>query len=369
MSRQTRWAPLVLLAALAALLPLPSPAAPAPVFRKPMVEVCFCLDTTGSMTGLIEAAKLKVWAICNQILNARPMPDLKVALVAYRDKGDEYVTRVYDLRDDLDAVYADLKTFVATGGGDTPEHVNAALHDAVGRISWSADRKTQRFLFLVGDAAPHMDYNDDVKYPATCKKALEKGILINAVQCGNDADCMKYWKDIAQRGGGAYVAIPQAGGVRTFTTPHDRRLAEINTELIRNTILFGPAVRREADLKKLDVARGLPVEVAADRVGYLAKEGRTASYDLIDNIRMGKVKLESLRVEELPADMQKMTALQRRDHLGKVARVRAKLLQEAYELDRQRGEQIRKELQRHKDSFDSQVLEVLRKQVSKRMRL
>src|SRR5205085_868706 len=75
-------------------------AAPAPVPKPPAVEVVFCLDTTGSMTGLIDAAKGRIWAICNQILNGRPMPELKVGLVAFRDKGDEYVTRVYDLRDD-----------------------------------------------------------------------------------------------------------------------------------------------------------------------------------------------------------------------------------------------------------------------------
>src|SRR5437899_1321516 len=66
----------------------PLPAAPAPVYRKPAVEVVFCLDTTGSMSGLIDGAKTKIWSICNQFLNGRPTPDLKVGLVAFRDKGD-----------------------------------------------------------------------------------------------------------------------------------------------------------------------------------------------------------------------------------------------------------------------------------------
>ena len=67
------------------------------------MEVVFCLDTTGSMGGLIEGAKEKIWSICNQIAGGKPTPDLKVGLVAYRDKGDDYVTKVYDLTDDLDA--------------------------------------------------------------------------------------------------------------------------------------------------------------------------------------------------------------------------------------------------------------------------
>ncbi len=108
-----------------------------------------------------------------------------MGLVAYRDKGDEYITKVIDLTDDLDAIHGHLKKFVASGGGDEPEHVNQALHDAVHKIKWSTDKKTLRIIFLVGDAPPHMDYNDDVKYPETCKKAVEKGIIINTIQCGN----------------------------------------------------------------------------------------------------------------------------------------------------------------------------------------
>src|SRR3954467_13396584 len=79
--------------------------------KKPNVEVVFCLDTTGSMGGLIEAAKQKIWSISNQIAGGKPTPLLKVGLVAYRDKGDAYVTKVFDLSDDLDAVHATLKGF------------------------------------------------------------------------------------------------------------------------------------------------------------------------------------------------------------------------------------------------------------------
>ena len=189
-------------------------AKPAPqADAKPNVEVVFCLDTTGSMGGLIDAAKAKIWAICNQIAAGKPTPRLKVGLVAFRDRGDEYITKVFDLSDDLDSIYGHLKTFKAAGGGDIHESVNQALDDAVNKIKWSTDKKTLRIIFLVGDAPPHMDYPDDVKYPETCKKAVEKEIIINTIQCGSDPECTKYWKDIAVKSEGSYAAIPQAGGV------------------------------------------------------------------------------------------------------------------------------------------------------------
>src|SRR5215210_5514769 len=88
-----------------------------PAVKKPKVEVVFARDTTGSMGGLIEGAKQKIWAISNQIANGKPLPALKIGLVAYRDRGDVYMTKVIDLNDDLDAIYGHLKGFQAQGGG------------------------------------------------------------------------------------------------------------------------------------------------------------------------------------------------------------------------------------------------------------
>src|SRR4051812_17387304 len=151
----------------------------APAERKnptPQVEVVFCLDTTGSMGGLIEGAKQKIWSIVNQIASGRPAPEIKVGLVAFRDKGDAYVTKVFDLTTDLDEVHKNLRGFKAEGGGGTPESVNQALNESVTRVKWSKDENPLRIVFLGGDPPPHMDYKDDVKYPETCKLASGQGI-------------------------------------------------------------------------------------------------------------------------------------------------------------------------------------------------
>src|SRR6476469_1715900 len=76
---------------------------PAPV-QKPRIEVCFVLDTTGSMGGLIEGAKQKIWSIANEMVSAKPTPEIRIGLVAYRDRGDEYVTKNFDLTNDIDSI-------------------------------------------------------------------------------------------------------------------------------------------------------------------------------------------------------------------------------------------------------------------------
>ena len=56
---------------------------------KPIVEVAFVLDTTGSMGPLIEGAKRKIWSIATAIVDANPNAEIRMGLVAYRDIGDE----------------------------------------------------------------------------------------------------------------------------------------------------------------------------------------------------------------------------------------------------------------------------------------
>src|SRR5437870_3580845 len=108
--------------------------------KKPRIEVCFVLDTTGSMSGLIEGAKQKIWSIANEMIGAKPTPELKLGLIGYRDKGDDYVVKSFPLTDDIDAIYAHLRDFEAAGGGDTPESVNEALAEAINKMPWSEDR-------------------------------------------------------------------------------------------------------------------------------------------------------------------------------------------------------------------------------------
>jgi hypothetical protein len=342
-------------------------AKPAP--KKPKVEVVFCLDTTGSMGGLIDGAKQKIWAICNQIAGGKPTPDLKVGLVAYRDKGDDYITRVFDLSDDLDAIHGHLKKFQAAGGGDTPEHVNQALFDAVHKIKWSTDKKTLRIIFLVGDAPPHMDYTDDVKYPETCKKAVEKGIIINTIQCGGDANCTRVWKDIAVKSEGSFAAIPQAGGVVVVSTPFDAKLASLNTELSKTVLVWGDRKQQADGRTKTTAALSLDADKAAERIAFQAKNAQAASYCLLDSVKQGKVKLENLKKEELPEPLKKLTLKEQKEYLDKLDKKRTELNKQVLELDRKRADFIAKkrveDAKKGTSSFDAEVLSSLRKQAKK----
>ena len=148
---------------------------------KPAVEVAFVLDTTGSMGALIDGAKRKIWSIATTIADSNPDADISMGLVAYRDIGDEYVTKTFGLTTDIQDLYANLLALKARGGGDWPESVNEALDVAVNKLQWTTGSETRRIVFLVGDAPPHMDYAQDTKYPKTLAVARQnpEGTSVN----------------------------------------------------------------------------------------------------------------------------------------------------------------------------------------------
>ena len=343
--------------------------------ERPRVEVVFVLDTTGSMSGLIQAAKEKIWSIASTLASAQPAPEIRMGLVAYRDRGDAYVTRVVDLSSDLDSVYATLMDFQADGGGDGPESVNQALYDAVHRISWSQDPKTYKTVFLVGDAPPHMDYQDDVKYPVTLKVAKEQGILVNAVQCGRAGETTREWQSIAQIGKGQYFQVDQAGSAVAIATPFDARLAELSAKLDETRMYYGSEAEKAAKRQKLEATdklnAGASVESRARRAAFNASEGGETSFlgekELVDDVASGRVDLSKVDREALPVALQPMAPTEQKAAIAKTAERRNELQGEIRDLAGQRSEYLKKKLEETggaKDSLDEKIYRTVREQAA-----
>lgn len=332
--------------------------------KNPQVEVVFVLDTTGSMSGLIEGAKLKIWSIANQIIKGSPRPDVRMGLVGYRDVGDDYVTRVFDLSADLDDVYAELTSYQAGGGGDGPEHVNRALHDAVNGIDWSSDDNTVRIIFLVGDAPPHVDYHDGYDYKKACARAAGKDIVINTIQCGQWAETVNYWREIALLGEGEYAAIEQTGGMRSVPTPMDEEISRLSDELRSTVVVFGAAeeiARKERD----DVAyESMAPEAKAARASVRLSTEAVSTYDLIDGVESGRVQLDKVEAKDLPEEMRSMNLAQKQEYLDKKVAQRNEITKKLGKLNRERDEFVRAKLaeEENGDSFDAKVLSMIRTQ-------
>lgn len=350
---------------------VPVQARSAPEQEPARIEVCFVLDTTGSMGGLIEGAKAKIWSIANEIASARPTPELKVGLVGFRDRRDHYVTKVTNLTDDLDAIYAELQQFAAGGGGDTPESVNQALHEAVGKMSWTEEYEVLKIVFLVGDSPPHMDYQDDVKYHDTCRLALEKDLIINTVQCGARPSTTKVWQEIARLAEGSYVAIGQDGGMVVPTTPMDAELTRLNVAIGQTIIPYGSAETRRGVASKQAASERAPGSAAADRLAYNATTARVVQGggDLIDALNRKEVNLAELKDEELPEEMRDLDEDGRAAYVQTRLDEREQIQKQIQELLKKRKAYVKDEMARLSgsgDAFDAKVIEILREQAARK---
>lgn len=340
---------------------------------KPKVEVVFVLDSTGSMGGLIEGAKQKIWSIANGIVARKPTPEVRFGLVAYRDRGDEYVTKVFDLTDDLDTVFKNLQSFKAGGGGDGPESVNQALSEAVRKISWSPDKKTLKTIFLVGDFPPHMDYKEDVKYPETCQEAAKRDIVINTVQCGSERTTTPVWQEIARLAEGTYVALEQSGGMNAVATPFDSEVANLSKEMGKTAIVYGSASSQRVAKEKVASAAAAPESVSADRAYFNFKSGGKAIQgkgDMVSDMKDGSVDIAKISEAELPEEMKGMDAAGRKAYVEKQAGLRAELNAKLEGVLRQRADFIEAEKKRLEasgkgDAFDLKVNEMINSQAEK----
>ncbi len=181
----------------------PQPAPPPVALVGPRIDVVFVIDATGSMADEIDVVKEHLQTMMSRIRSGRPAPRVRFGLVAYRDHGDEFLNRVFDLAEDPGIVESAVRQIQADGGGDTPEAVAEALYAAVNQIHWDPSRDTSRMLFLVGDAAPHQDFGADFK--AEVRSARVRGIKVHALGCsGIQASGEMEFREMADLGGGRF---------------------------------------------------------------------------------------------------------------------------------------------------------------------
>ncbi len=354
------------------------PAKPAKVEKKPRIEVCFVLDTTGSMGGLIAGAKQKIWAVANMMISGKPKPEIHIGLIGYRDKGDAYITKTYPLSEDIDDIYAKLTAFQAQGGGDTPEAVNQALHEAVHKMKWSKSKDVLKVIFLVGDAPPHMDYKQDVKYNVTCEQAAKADIIINTIQCGRMASTTPIWKEIAAKAEGKFNQILQDGGVLAMVTPFDKEIAKHNIALNRTVTGYGTVRMQRIAADKAVAAGRSSKEVAADRATYFYRAASPSSIsapvisgggDLTELLANKELAIKDIDEKKLTENVRKMKPKEREAHLKKQVEDRNKAQAELKGLLKKRADFIAKKNAELKKAgelkgFDAQVENLIREQAA-----
>jgi hypothetical protein len=364
-----------LTACLLALLPAPALAAdaPKPAEGKP-IDVVICLDVSGSMQGLVGAAKMKLWDIVNDLGKVQPTPKLRVALYSYGhtsyDPKAGWVRKEIDLTNDLDAVYQKLHALTINGG---EEYVARVCRDALEQQKWSGEKDAFKVIFVCGNEPASQD--PLVKLKAVGELAKEKGVVINPIFCGpaSHPDA-RDWKEFAPMAGGRFASIDHDRGTVAIATPLDKDLNALSVKLNTTYLAYGKDGKEKALNQTAQDANALRAGAQAAAARSVSKASAlycTESWDLIDRCqRDPKFDVNKLPVAELPEVMRKMTPAQRLQCVKEMTDKRAALQKQINELNTRRvayiNEQMKKNPSAADKAFDEAVRGALCEQAAKK---
>jgi Mg-chelatase subunit ChlD len=197
------------------------------------LDLLLVVDTTGSMHDELEWLATELRAVVARALADHPKVDARLGVVAYRDRQDEYVTRRFEFSRSHRKFEAFLAKQVASGGGDYPEAVDAALAEAAS-FRWRHDQQTAKVVLLVGDAPPHID-RLRASYEAV-SRLREAGVSIYPIAAsGVDELAELVFRSIAADTGAQYLFLTDDSGIGN---PHAKPHAEdYGVELLHAALL------------------------------------------------------------------------------------------------------------------------------------
>lgn len=146
------------------------------------LDILFIMDTTGSMGEEIGRLKGTIEIINLNLSSLSTKPKIRFGMVLYKDREDEYITRLIPFTDRLDDFQTELEKVSASGGGDEAEDLQTALHDAIKKLKWN--NNGIRLAYIITDAPAHIDYGQKYTYADAVRDARKEGIKFFSVGTG-----------------------------------------------------------------------------------------------------------------------------------------------------------------------------------------
>ncbi len=344
----------------------------------PRIQLAILLDTSNSMDGLINQARTQIWKIVNTLATAKQdgkSPDLQVSLYEYGKSSlpanEHFLRQIVGFTDDLDKISEELFALKTNGG---QEYCGAVIEAATNGLKWSPVEADLKLVYVCGNEPFSQG---PVDYRKACEAAVKKGILVNTIFCGNEAEGERTgWKEGAQLADGSYLSIDQNRVVAEVKTPFDEKLAKLSGEVNKTYVAYGDAKRREVFQNRQNaqdkLAAAAAPAAAAERAAFKGSgKYQNAAADLVDAVNAGRVNVEELKEEELPEDLKKLKPEERKEYVAKKNEERKKIQEEIQKLSEQRNQYIAEERKKNatadeKDTLDAALIKSIKDQAAKR---
>jgi hypothetical protein len=340
---------------------------------KPEIQLAILLDTSGSMDGLIAQAKSRLWKIVNELSAANKnglTPQLQVALYEYGQDSlpaaNGYMRQIVALTNDLDRISEELFKLKTNGG---QEYCGQVIQKAVNDLQWSSHGNDLKLIFIAGNE-PFTQGSID--YKNSCREAIARGVIVNTIFCGNYQEGLQTdWKAGADLADGQYLSIDANQSPPPVAAPQDKEISRLSQELSQTYLGYGKdgsggkARQKEQDLN----AATLSGEVMAQRAAAKASsQYSNSSWDLVDAKKVGQVKLEEMKDEELPLEMKGMTIKERNAYVATWQSKRETLQKKIARLHNERELFVADKLktQPTANTLDNAIIQALRQQAAKK---
>ena len=342
--------------------------------RQEKIQIALLLDTSSSMSGLIDQARTQLWKVVNTFVDARRdgvVPFVEVALYEYGNSelniANNYIRLIEPLTRDLDELSRDLFSLKTNGG---EEYCGAVIQRSLADLSWDPSETTYKVIFIAGNE-PFTQGSVDARQ--ACRDALSKHIIVNTIHCGaRNEGISGSWHDGAALAEGKFMIIDQDRAVAHVDAPQDKEISNWGEQLNKTYLGYGKnwehAVQNQslADTDAIANAKaGAPVSRAVTKASM---NYCNDSWDLVDAMREKKIDPAKIPTKDLPAEMQAMTPEARVAHIEKAAKERADIQAKIMDLNKQReayvAEELKKQASAGAKTLDEALVETTRSQAA-----
>ena len=331
----------------------------------PKVQIALLLDNSGSMSGLINQARTQLWKVVNEFIAAKRdgmTPEVEVALYKYGAAPELMVP----LSRDLDKVSQELFALQINGGD---EFCGAVIKEATEKLAWSSEPGVYKVIFIAGNEP----FTQGPVEPGTaCKLAISKGIIVNTIHCGSDAEGISGgWKNGAVLADGSYMVIDQNSAIAHVAAPQDTEIVKLSEELNKTYVRYGKhaeaAAQNQSAQDKNAIAAAPAASVSRAVTKSCASVYDNSGWDLVDALEKKKVKLEDVKQEDLSPELAKLTPEELKAHVEKQAASRKGIQEKIVTLNKERETYVAAEQKKlgEGQSLDVAMVKAIRSQAQK----
>ncbi len=344
------------------------------VTETPLVQIAVLLDTSSSMSGLIEQAKTQIWKLVNEFITAKQdgkTPVVQVALYEYGKDAlnakENWIRQILPLTRDLDKVSEELFALTTNGG---EEYCGAVIQRATKDLAWDASPKVYKAIFIAGNEPFTQGPIDSKK---SCQNAIAKGIIVNTIHCGGEAQGIaQHWNQGALLADGKYLVIDQNQAIVHIEAPQDQEIVKLNEELNKTYINYGsaaPAAKARQIAQDGNAASKAESGAQVQRVISKASSNYSnTSWDLVDACKQKDFDITKVKEADLPEEMKKMSGDERKAYLEKKTAERGEIQKQVLTLNKEREAYVATKRQESSktDTLDTAMSKALRAQAEKK---